>query len=64
MIFVGVVRLSQVLGLGAVEMRAFDCMWFVILSVGIKHAVTVKRLRWLLPRHCISGPCVAELSDT
>ena len=26
MIFVGVVRLSQVLGLGAVEMRAFDCM--------------------------------------
>jgi len=24
--FVGVVRLSQVLGLGAVEMRAFDCM--------------------------------------
>ena len=26
MIFVGVVRLSQVLGLGAVEMRAFECM--------------------------------------
>ena len=26
MIFVGVVRLSQVLGLGAVETRAFDCM--------------------------------------
>ena len=42
-IFVGVVRLSQALGLGAVEMRAFDCMRRVRARVRLLRARTKTR---------------------
>ena len=42
-IFGGVVRLSQLLGLGAVEMRAFDCMRRVRARVRLLRARTKTR---------------------